>query len=129
MSKQTMGVSIAEKTTWITGHAALENVQSQVCHYKGNKSIRYVLRPSLIVTFIVDCAWGDWGAWSDCSITCGATGAQAATRSKDVEEADGGAPCAGSGERSQPCNIPWTSPCGWFLGGYVLEYNSYQTPF
>ena len=52
---------------------------------------------------LVDCVWGDWVAEGDCSVTCG-TGEQNYTRTKLVEEANGGI-CEGESFNVTSCLV------------------------
>ena len=56
-----------------------------------------------IITVLVDCAWGDFGEWTECSATCG-TGTQTRTRTEATAAAHGGTACAGDSSESQDCN-------------------------
>jgi len=57
----------------------------------------------------VDCAWGDWSEYSDCSIECAGDGTKTRTRTKAVEASNGGFDCSGSSEETMNCN---NGPCG-----------------
>lgn len=53
---------------------------------------------------VVNGGWSNWGAWSDCSLTCG-SGSQTRMRScTNPPPANGGADCKGSNSQSQSCN-------------------------
>lgn len=57
----------------------------------------------------VDCAWGDWGSFSECSVSCGG-GEMRRHRSITAEAKRGGRPCSeGDTLEMAPCN---TQPCG-----------------
>lgn len=51
----------------------------------------------------VDCAWGEFKAWGECSISCGG-GKRIRTRSEQTPARGGGKPCAGSKSESGDCN-------------------------
>lgn len=53
-------------------------------------------------TFLVNCQWSNWSAWGSCTRSCG-SGTQKSTRSKTVQESNGGT-CSGLSEKSQSCN-------------------------
>ncbi|CAK9028504.1 unnamed protein product [Durusdinium trenchii] len=58
---------------------------------------------------LVDCAWGDWAGWSDCSCKCGG-GTKRRTRNVVQAPRNGGQPCEPQDkEEAEPCN---TEPCG-----------------
>ena len=50
----------------------------------------------------VNCEWSNWSEWGSCSQSCDG-GTQISTRSKTVQESNGGA-CSGLSEKSQSCN-------------------------
>ena len=54
--------------------------------------------------FTVNCTWGDWSSWEDCSVTC-AGGTQGRNRSIDVPAEYGGNDCTGNEAETQACNI------------------------
>ena len=55
---------------------------------------------------LVDCTWGSWQSWYDCSETCG-DGKTIRTRSKIVPESNGGI-CIGESVQHLACN---QGPC------------------
>ena len=63
----------------------------------------------------LDCQWGEWSSYSDCSVTCG-TGNQIRTREKTVEEQYGGL-CQDSAHDSKICTL---DPC---CPGKILDYS------
>merc|ERR1712113_922094 len=50
-----------------------------------------------------DCTWGDWGAWSQCSKTCGQGGTRSKSRVKTIAEIGGGS-CNGQPNETENCN-------------------------
>ena len=50
----------------------------------------------------VDCVWGQYGAWSDCSATCGG-GTRTHTRPEATPASNGGAACTGLETESESC--------------------------
>ena len=52
---------------------------------------------------IVDCVWGNWTDWTDCSVTCGG-GKQNRTRVITTTAENGGNNCTGSAHETQDCN-------------------------
>ena len=72
----------------------------------------------------VDCAWGGYGAWSACSVTCGG-GQQSRTRSKTVVESNGGV-CPGGSVEVQSCN---THSCGVCRYTVTSVGDGYQGPW
>ena len=52
----------------------------------------------------VDCTWNEWTSWSTCSETCG-NGTWSRTRDELQSAQNGGAPCNGSNEENQACNL------------------------
>jgi len=63
-----------------------------------------------------DCVWGDWGAWSNCSKTCGEGIAGSSTRHRveAITAAFGGSECNGTKVQHQTCNdIPCPVDCEW----------------
>ena len=53
--------------------------------------------------FTVNCNWGEWSSWEDCSVTC-AGGTQGRKRSIDVPAEYGGNNCTGGDTENQACN-------------------------
>jgi hypothetical protein len=51
----------------------------------------------------VDCQWDAWGAWTECSKTCG-SGTQNRDRAVLVEASNDGNPCVGESTESSACN-------------------------
>jgi len=61
----------------------------------------------------VDCSWGDWGRWSECSKTCGG-GNVTRTRGASVPSAHGGKACEGGGDQTVACNTDaCPTDCRW----------------
>lgn len=56
----------------------------------------------------VDGGWSEWGAWSECSRTCGAGISIVERRCDDPEPANGGRFCIGKRRRYKICN---SEPC------------------
>nr|XP_006818865.1 PREDICTED: von Willebrand factor D and EGF domain-containing protein-like [Saccoglossus kowalevskii] len=54
----------------------------------------------------VNCEWGQWSSWSDCTYPCGTDGTQTRTRSKDKDASCGGSSCSGSSTETRSCNVP-----------------------
>ena len=52
---------------------------------------------------VMDCRWGNWAAWGQCSKTCGG-GAQLRSRSIAHEAEYGGNACSGQSAEMQGCN-------------------------
>ena len=61
-----------------------------------------------IIVPSTDCAWGEWGAWSDCDPSVGDT--QIRSRTVDTPAAFGGAECTGDSEEEQLCPAV---DCAW----------------
>ena len=64
----------------------------------------------------VDCVWGKYGQWSDCSKTCGG-GEKTRSRSKTIEASDGGQECQGEATETVTCNID-SCPIDCVWGNY-----------
>ena len=62
----------------------------------------YLLSDTGNYVVVVDCKWGPYSDWSDCSKTCGA-GEQFRTRTIQRQAENGGEPCTGSNEERRPC--------------------------
>lgn len=94
-------------------------------------------KPPLPDTFVVDgvpkvdCKWGDWANWTQCSKTCDG-GTRWRVRARSTVEESGGAPCVGSTHEVEDCNVggcktdctwaswtPWM-PCSHTCGGGVM---------
>ena len=92
-------------STWETNETKIDRINS-------SKSFLFL---SLTLNFIifsdppVDCAWGDWSEYSDCSVECAGDGTKTRTRTKAVEASNGGFDCSGSSEEAMNCN---NGPCG-----------------
>ena len=55
----------------------------------------------------VDCAWGSWNGWGQCTKTCGG-GTQKRTRSVIQQSVFGGIPCPETASETNECNA---KPC------------------
>ena len=66
----------------------------------------------------VDCQWGQWTEWGDCSLTCGG-GTRMATRGYKQEAECSGSKCVGYSTRNQACNKNGC-PFGTYLGCYHI---------
>lgn len=66
----------------------------------------------------VDCVWGPWRSWSQCSALCGG-GTRTSSRGKS-EARNGGKPCVGSATHTEECNA---QPCP---GGATATRYMYQ---
>jgi len=53
------------------------------------------------------CLWGNWSAWSNCTVTCGG-GTHTRSRKVAKEAVNGGAPCSGNSTETGKCK---TNPC------------------
>ena len=54
--------------------------------------------------FVVDCTYGPYGNWGDCSGACGTEGQKERTREVLSEAVGGGAPCTDGGKIDRlPC--------------------------
>merc|ERR1712117_112075 len=58
----------------------------------------------------VDCKWGEWSDWGQCSKTCGG-GNQERTRSFDQQAEYGGASCPGKATETRGCNAQACTLC------------------
>ena len=57
-----------------------------------------------LISYLVDCVWGDYSAWTACTKTCG-TGKQYKFRAVQIYEANGGLGCdANENVAEQDCN-------------------------
>ena len=52
----------------------------------------------------VNCKWGSYGAWTECTVTCGG-GSQTRTRTVETPAANGGADCVGDSSQTRHCSI------------------------
>ena len=52
---------------------------------------------------LVDCRWGPYGTWSECTKTCGG-GTRFNTRAIKQKAENGGNPCVGAATRTVSCN-------------------------
>ena len=62
----------------------------------------YIITQNIILV-IVDCVWGAFDEWTDCSADCG-TGTQTRTRREEKSEENGGAACIGEKTETRDCN-------------------------
>ena len=62
---------------------------------------------------LVNGGWGNYGAWTPCSQTCGPGTSQRTRECNNPPPSNGGNPCQGNPTESQTCEI---APCG---GGSV----------
>jgi hypothetical protein len=61
----------------------------------------------------VDCVWGEWIGWPECSEECG-TGERTRSRTEDVKAAFGGESCVGDSSETEACNEhPCPIDCLW----------------
>jgi hypothetical protein len=60
-------------------------------------------KSSLVLLKIVDCRWGNYATWSECTKTCGG-GTRFTTRKIEKEAEHGGLPCVGGEIRTVACN-------------------------
>ena len=51
----------------------------------------------------VDCTWGEYGDWSQCTESCGG-GTQNRLRSHETQAMNGGADCEGTNVEERICN-------------------------
>ena len=89
----------------------------QICVFFRNT----IMNPRLFLLFLligasvacrsssVDCEWTSWGI-AECSVTCG-TGTRIKTRTKHVEESNGGT-CNGKTTETEECHNEEGSGCG-----------------
>ena len=71
--------------------------------------IRCVVILSIVnLSYGVDCKWGPWSGWTDCTHPCGG-GHHHKNRSIEIEATDGGRPCEGPKKEKKICN---PLPCG-----------------
>lgn len=52
---------------------------------------------------LVDCTWGDFSDWGDCSATCG-DGKRSRARTIAIPAAGDGAECSGDASEEETCN-------------------------
>ena len=72
---------------------------------------------------LVDCVWGAWGTWADCSVTSG-RGNQVRSRNIVTHAANGGTECADGPTELQSCNSD-ACPVGMTLDKKWTCYNEY----
>eukprot|EP00397_Hematodinium_sp_SG-2012_P000495 GEMP01000495.1.p1 GENE.GEMP01000495.1~~GEMP01000495.1.p1 ORF type:complete len:1392 (+),score=278.77 GEMP01000495.1:601-4776(+) len=71
-------------------------------------------------TSAIDCAWGDWSAWCDCTASCDG-GTQARIRDIKQYACDGGKACEiGASREARPCN---EKPC--MISMVKCQYHSW----
>ena len=59
-----------------------------------------------IENFLCNCAYHEWGEWSECSRTCGNEGSKSRSRVVKWNAKNGGRECLPSGKtQTEPCNI------------------------
>ena len=71
---------------------------------------------------LVDCVWEKFGAWGQCSVTCG-NGTKTRTREKSIQESNGGKPCDGNPTEEKTCNERECPGEYSFLTGICINYN------
>ena len=81
----------------------------------GNAFCSIQVEAIYLLNFLVNCTWGTWSTWEDCSVTCGG-GTQGRSRSIDVPAQNNGTACTGSTTDSQNCS---TNGCP----GRVLRFS------
>ena len=60
---------------------------------------------------MINCKWGDFGNWTQCTKTCG-SGTQTKSRAKIQKAENGGAECEGSSSEVTTCEMT-TCPGNW----------------
>ena len=81
----------------------------------------YIYELETVISFanvLVDGGWGTWGAWTDCTKTCGVAEKTRTRLCDNPTEAYGGEPCYGSNQDKNTCKEN-TCP-GKFIFVYVL---------
>ena len=64
----------------------------------------------------VDCTWGGWSEWSDCSRHCGSSGRKSRSRGISRSSSCGGSSCSGPSSQTEACNRFLCCPsvnCAW----------------
>ena len=80
-----------------------------VCMARRNHGLRHYINSTSMLFFLiefpylVDCAWGDFGDWGDCSATCG-DGERSRTRIIATPASGNGAECTGDATETETCN-------------------------
>ena len=70
----------------------------------------------LLIFILVDCVWNEYGEWSSCTKTCGG-GTRFRSRSKHIEDSNGGDKCTGSERQDEDCN---NDECIGILVDYIF---------
>ena len=67
----------------------------------------WYIHTSMTLITLVDCEWGDYGDWSECSESCG-NGTEFRDRVVKISAQHGGQNCTGEAREQKQCN---THPC------------------
>ena len=73
----------------------------------------------------VDCRWGAWGTWTECTKTCGG-GTRQGVRKIEREAKNGGVPCTGSTKRTVACNTQSCPGNKWDHLSKFFEFFGYR---
>ena len=68
-----------------------------------NHSFFFTFIQKLLLSLQVDCRWGNWQSWTECTKTCGG-GTRQGVRKVERNATNGGVPCTGSTIRTAACN-------------------------